>query len=405
MSNLAQFYGKGFPIGGSITMNYVGDVYTAPDGTKWLANTTTAPFAYTSEYAAAAGIMTSPHPLMAGPESNGLWCPDGSTMQVAYKASGTLTCTSRIYGDTTNGYTYATTTSNTGASWTLRSFPNTKDYQTIVFTGGKFVGVSNSSTTNGVITSTDAVTWSSVTGISASYQDVVSDGANNFVAVGTSTTWMYSTDAAATWTTTTAVAPTNFSYPGKGVITWNAGAGLFIANNAAAGQYQTSPTGATWTTRNSQATYLPYQNRLAADTKFASNSTMTVAVGRSTFFATTTDGLTWSNHGFISPTLSQTTSIPDAVYYDGTRFVVKYSGRVFYSTNGTSWTEGAYLGGNVMIATSSGVLFMITSGVTVGQVAKLLRVSDVTLTAPQTVCMTQAAPSAHSSTNTYYRIK
>ena len=50
MSNLGQFYGKGFPLGATVTMAYMGDRYVAPDGSEWIAGTTTSPFAYTSDY-------------------------------------------------------------------------------------------------------------------------------------------------------------------------------------------------------------------------------------------------------------------------------------------------------------------------------------------------------------------
>lgn len=406
MSNLGQFYGKGFPIGGTVSLPNQGDLYTAPDGSVWLGAFPSAPFAYSSTYASVAGISTVNHPLMNGPRDYGWWVPLSAISHLAYKPSGTLTATTALYGDTTNGFTYATST-NDGASWTTRSFPNTKLYETLVFTGGKFVGVSNSSTTNGIITSTDAVTWTSVTGVSATYQDVVSDGTNNFVAIATSgTTAASSTDGGTTWASATVTAFPNVSRPGMGLATWNAGASLFIGGTTTAGQYQTSPTGATWTLRSTQATFLPYSIQFGGACKFASNATTTVVVGNGGFFATTTDGLTWSNHGFMNPNMSGETTT-NALYHDGSRFVAVFNnGDVCYSTNGTSWTvvdrSLRLLSGIGIVSISSGVLFT-GSTITAARPGKLVRMSDATSTTPQTIIpSTFGAP---AGATTYVRIK
>ena len=403
MSNLGQFYGKGFPIGGAVSATYQGDVWTAPDGSVWLANTPTAPFAYTSDYASCAGIVTSPHPLMPGPDG-GLW---SAALAIAYRASTPLymAILNGSRGDTTNGYFYYTSTD--GINWTERTFPNAKGYNICVYTAGKFIAYSGSGTTNAVITSTDAVTWTSATGVALAPQDIVSDGANNIVAFGTSgTTAVSSVDGGTTWVSTTVVAVPNSIMPGAGVATWNAGAGLFITPTATAGWYQTSPTGATWTTRATQVTYSKYSDFFTSNTvspRMASNATTTVAVGRSGFFCTTTDGLTWANHGYVSTSLGSNVS-PNQVYHDGTRFVARYYQRVFYSTNGTTWIEGAKIGGGSAGQPQSNGKLFLTSFNSSGTASKMLQVSDVTLTTPQTV-ISGVVGVEFTPVVTYYRIK
>lgn len=400
MSNLGQYYGKGFPYGGSLSMPYGGDVLTFADGSQWIATTPTAPFAYTSEYAHLPSSMTSPHPLMNGPE-NGLFVPMNAQFSIAYDPGTGTYCTSSISIQTNGQSGYYT--SADGSNWTYRTFPTTNiTFFYVVFTGGKFFALSTASST--VLVSTDAITWSTYafTATLSSLQDVLTNGTGTFVAINT-TTSNYSTNGGATWTLTTlAASPSNLSMPGQGVGTWNAGAGLFIVA-AGAGSYQTSPDGITWTLRATQASYAVWQGRLTATTKFASNATTTVAMGLGGFFAVTADGLTWTNHGYVSNTQG-TSTVPSQLYFDGTRFVARINHRVFYSTNGTSWTEGAYLGGATVICPqSNGVLFLL-SLLTNNVPSKCLRVADVTLTTPQTVA-NQLVAVAQGTNASYYRIK
>lgn len=405
--DLSSFYGKSLPLGATLTRTYVGDLVTDADGSVWIAGTTTAPFAYTSVYSGAPAPNLIAHPIMPGPKSSYWWIQAILGPSLAYKSASTLYCTGgtaiSLEGDSTNGFYYYTS-SNVGVNWTQRTFPNNKAYQ-VSYTAGLFVGVSLSSTTNAIITSTDAVTWTSLTGISqTTVADIVSNGSTSIVAFPQSgTVANVSVDSGATWASaaiTAPAAPTQFS---SGMCTWNAGAGLFIGNNGSAGGYQTSPTGATWTNRPTQSTFGPYGLYFTAlGLKFCSNSTTTVAVGLGGFFATTTDGLTWANHGFILAGMTQLA--PTAVYHDGTRFVAIFTDRVFYSTNGAAWVAGR----NINPAGGGGVTFVagdrffracINNAFGVGFI-----VTDVTATAPLTVCPTATAQ-AQNNAITYYRIK
>jgi|688.fasta_scaffold00652_4 hypothetical protein len=408
MSNFSQFIGKAFPIGGILNMPYSSDLYTAADGTQWYALVSTAPFDYTSDYSYLPDHLTSPHPIFYGPESGGLWYGPvvSQSISIAYNPSGPLYVTATFNGNATNGFKYYTSTN--GSTWTERTFPNSKTYPIIQYTAGKFIAVSPSSTTDGIITSTDGINWTSVTGVSiANITDIISDGTDVIVFPYNSTTAAYSSDGGSTWASSTMAASSGTSNAintnGIGSITWNAGAGLFIAITSTTGQYQTSATGAngSWTART-PATYNGYA-QFTNSTRFASNSTTTVAVGITGFFATTTDGLTWSNHGLISTSLA-TTSAPLAVYHDGTRFVVRFSQRVFYSTDGVTWTEGKPIGGvSINSPVSSGVMFsFLTNNFTL--INKMLKISDVTLTTPQTI-IPAAGHSFFAATVNYVRIR
>lgn len=400
-----------FPMGASLTMAYMGDLVVAADSTEWLAPTPTAPFAYSSSYSATPTTLLCPHALMTGPNS-GLWLASG-TPSLAYKASDTLyaytsggyTAANYAEGDATNGYIYYTST-NGGSSWTRRTLPNTKPYA-IAYTASLFIGFATGSTTNAVITGTDAVTWSSLTGASqTTVSDIVSNGSTQIVIFpSTGTVANSSVDSGATWASATITAP-NLSGIGlnQGGCTYNAGATLFIGSVGTAGSYQTSPTGATWTLKNAQSTFLPYGTLFGVNCRFASNSTVTVAMSQAGFFATTTDGLTWANHGFIVGTGSNT-SLVTSFYYDGTRFVASGAGgRIFYSTNGTTWTEGRPAFGvlGTILATNDRMLRIATA--TTNIQAKAILVTDPTATTAQTVAALLQS-TAQSSTNSYCRIK
>lgn len=407
MSNLSQFVGGTIPIGGvQVQMPYGGDLYTAPDGSQWYANVVTAPFAYTSAYSYLPDHFVSPHPLMNGPEANGLWAPmygnGNNNLNIACNSTATLYCTGTYSGHSTTGYYYYTSTD--GVNWTKRTFPNSINYSCIQYTAGKFIAVASSTTTNGIITSTDAVNWTSVTGVSINPTDIVSDGGNNIVILPIqSTSVVVSNDGGTTWASVSLGGNSNYNYNiGNGVITWNAGAGLFILMSSTNGTYFTSPTGATWTIRNAQSTFVAYPQFIAS-ARFASNSTTTVVMGTGGYFATSTDGLTWSNHGYISNTFGSSTT-PLQFYYDGTRFVARFTNRCWYSTNGTTWTESKSIGGvTSYISQSSGVLFGMLAG-SFGYQTKLIKVSDITSTAKTTIIAPQAAGGV-AAVVTAYRIR
>lgn len=412
MSNLKQLYGTGFPISAGLGMPWMGEVQTGSDGSQWYSNTTMAPFAYTSAYSYLPESMTSPHPLFPGPESGGSWCPGSTYQNIAWNPSGNVFVTAAYYGSTQNsvGYIYYRST-NDGVSWTQYTLPNGGQYYACMqYTGGKFIGVATSSLTNGIITSTDGITWTTITVSGSSViglcNDVVSNGSTNFIAIGPEAVCYYSTDSAATWTSVSMPTnPLNVQVQGAGVVTWNAGAGLFICGATTAGYYMTSPTGATWTAVNNSTEYVIQSGRFTAQTRFASNANTTVAVGQSTAVMTSTNGTTWTYQG-LAANLYGGGTYPHNVYYDGTRFVIRIANRVWYSTTGASgsWTEGKKIGGStIIIPSSNGCLFNFAL-LTAGGSTKCIAVKNVTLTTPQTI-ISGVLPVATSTSMTHYRIR
>jgi hypothetical protein len=335
-------------------------------------------------------------------------------LSIAYNPAGPLYVTSTYgYDVSANSNFYYTSTD--GSNWTKRLNPNPSIiYYMVEYTGGRFFALATQSiTTNGVMVSTDGINWTSGTSIAmANVQEIVSNGSNNIVvAPWNSTAGMYSTDGGTTWASSAfAVSPGTAitqNQNGFGIMTWNAGAGLFICTTATIGVYQTSPTGQTWTSRAGQITYdlggnASFPGPFTNQTKFASNATTTIAVGVGGFFATTTDGLTWSNHGFIKNGIINLG--PSSCHYDGTRFVVRFGTRVFYSTNGTTWAEGKPLGSYGYYCQSGGVMFGIIGQQPILFGAKLIKMSDVTSTTKQTLHY----PTGHnvvSGTVNHVRIK
>lgn len=165
--------------------------------------------------------------------------------------------------------------------------------------------------------------------------------------------------------------------------------------------YHTSTdAGVTWTLRNAQATYMAYPLLLTSFARMASSATTTVVVGLGGFFATTTDGLVWANHGVISASLGFN-STPTAVYHDGSRFVAVFQNRIFYSTLGVTWTEGMPTITTTSICmVSSGRLYTTSFA---SSLSKVIMVSDATATAPMTI--TPLAFASSTASTTYYRIK
>ena len=400
MSNLSQFYGAGFPIGSSLTQVYNGDLITNPDGSQWLATTPTAPFAYTSAYSYLPEPFLSPHPFLLGPE-NGLF-RNPTSPSIAYSPSSGVYCTNTFFGNTGAYYYY---TSADGVNWTLRTFPNAIAYNYVFFVAGNFFATASGTTVNGLIYSTDAVTWTNSTIPSFSVtQDIVYNGTNLVLISGTSAA-AYSTNLGVTWTSVTLPStPPNFAFPGVGVITWSQSAGLFLVSSTTSGQYSTSPDGITWTNRNAISSYNSYFNLMSGAVKFASSPSVIVAAGVGGFFLTSTDGLTWTS-GAI-PGISNNIGCTQ-LYYDGTRFVARYSFGVYYSTNGTTWIAAKQIGANAGASPySNGVLFVFCS-TTASFLTKAYKVQDVTLTSPQTISVPVAANAAAGvgGTSTYYRIR
>lgn len=389
-----------------MSLPYQGDLVVMPDGSEWLAAVLTAPFAYTAAYAQASDAFKSPHGVLNGPYSGGHRCNSNSNF--AYDPATTtwvISYGSNADGDATNGFQYHRSTDG-GATWTTLTFPNGKTY-TVWFVGGQFVGYISNTTTNGCITSSDGVTWTSRTAVSVpSVGELVGDGGNQLLVLGhASTTGAFSTDAGATWTSCTLPAAWASISKNNGYVAWCPSAGLYVAPTNTAGAYATSPTGATWTHRTTSQGIATYGSLFGNTSwKVAASASLIVAVASGGFVLTSTDALTWSNANYITSSSVAGGSAPWALLYDGTRFVAVFGSRVFYSTNGTSWSEGGkLLPTNVVqdVVTSGRVLRIF--GTNRSPTAVPLMV-DPTLTAPAFIFPYTASQLTATNT-TYYRIK
>lgn len=403
MSNLNQFLASAsFPLGAINNFPYIGDLLVQPDGSEWLSANNAAGFPYTAAYASTPDMFKSAHGVLNGPDAGGTHRVNVFTTFAYNPATTTWVCAKGLgsEGDTTNGFIYYRSTDD-GANWTALTFPNGKQYQ-VWFVGGQFVGYATSSTTNGCITSPDGATWTSRTAISLSgttIGNIVSDGGSGLLVINGSTSGAFSLDSGATWTSCALTAHnTGRAY---GFATWSPSANLYVVASSTAGAYQTSPTGATWTHRTSSPGFYASVFSNGPNYKLAASPTLIVAVGINGVAATSTDAITWSNHNIID----DWSGAPGSVYYDGTRFVVLMDHKVYYSTNGTSWTQGGHflpasIGATSDIVTSGRVLRPIGGGNFRTQLPMLL---DPTATAPAYI--RPPFNSAPTTNMTYFRIK
>lgn len=418
MSNIAQFYTKGIPVGGAIqSMPFAGDLWQPGDGTEWYCDSPSAPFAYTSAYANAPDFMLSPHALVNGPESGGTFRPSITTACVAYDKTNDVYVVGPYSGQyyPTSSIVYGINyyySGDGGTTWTRYTLPNsTTNYSMCQFINGYFYFLASSVSSFQILRSSDGINWTTISvgvGATITCQDIISNGANNVIVVPTATTGAYSTDGGNTFSNSvwSSAPDTTNIRPGSGSAAWCPGANGWIAGTTTAGTYQLSTdSGLTWSQYGTltSGTANIYSGYFATTTKFASNSTTTVAMGPGGFFATTTDGITWSNHGFINNDVGPTAL--NQFYFDGTRFVVRSGARVWYASDVSSWTQGKPIGGFATPASqSSGILFPITSTAQAGIPTRIVKVANVASTTPQTI-ISSTSGSSQSTTQTYYRIK
>lgn len=391
MSDLSQFKRNSLPIGSQLLSIRRENLITEADGSVWYNTSPESPFTYTANYSYIPDQFIANHPLLTGPEPDGGWQPrveSGVSFNVAYNSSGSLYVTPTYGIDSGGNYYY---TSTDGSTWTKRYQPNSVIYEFIHFTSGRFIMSISLTATNAFMVSTDGINWiqQNAPGANQSICDFIADDSfTNVIALTTSSS-LYSGNGGNTWSSITGTVPTgSFNRsPGLGQITWNAGLGLFLVPSfsfvsGGGPQYLTSPTGQTWTARTPRS-YTSLAFASSGATRMVSNSTTTLAIsGQNGVYASTSDGLTWSNYGKLDVPQNSAT----VAYHDGTRFVVKFDNIAYYSTDLTNWTK-TFLpltgtnGGKPGTA-SSGVLFIINL---YNSKTKILRVSDITSTTKQTV--------------------
>lgn len=203
-------------------------------------------------------------------------------------------------------------------TWYLKSIA-ANPYSGIAYGNGKFVAVSNGSTS--IMHSSDGVTWTSVTVGSFGLSDVVYAN-GKFVAVGGElsgstliTNIQVSTDGV-TWTRYTP----SFQIQLK-AITYGNGLFVAVANSGAVNRLATSPDGINWTQR----------------TPAANNDWQSVAYGNGKFVAISSNGTNrtmYSTDGINWTGIAVTPNSNSIIFADG-----KFTTGKNYSTDGITWTN------------------------------------------------------------------
>lgn len=220
-------------------------------------------------------------------------------------------------------------TSTDGVTWTAIN-PLGNDYRAVTYGNGLFVVV-NHTNPNRVITSPDGITWTARTTPLAAWKSV-SYGNGLFVAVacGMGTT-CNATAGNRVMTSTDGITWTARSAP---IATWNAvtyGNGLFIAvsETFAAGNIMTSPDGITWTARS-------VPNGFWGDVKYGNGTYIITAWSGSGTLLTSPDGITWTTRSVPSVPSTQSLVFFNSLFY------ASYWSTIFSSPDGITWTRATY---------------------------------------------------------------
>lgn len=211
----------------------------------------------------------------------------------------------------TDGITYSTVTVNNASAMSAIDFNNGETHKWVI--GGS----------NGEIyTSTDSITWTARTsGTTSAIQWIFNNGSSYF-ACGAGGVVRNSTDGITWNTTTTGMGAASVVF--GTFITGITNPYIICSND---GILQSSTDGVTWTTQSIgfATSSINMVNKSGA---------LVCAVGAGGCYATSTDGITWSNSNSLF-----TTSSINVLMSDGTNLVAGTTGAgIHASTNGVTWT-------------------------------------------------------------------
>ncbi|MBL9115752.1 MAG: hypothetical protein JNJ83_12155 [Verrucomicrobiaceae bacterium] len=244
-------------------------------------------------------------------------------------------------------------TSPDGITWTLRTNPVVNGWRECAWTGAQFVAVSD----DGVAaTSPDGITWTErVVNRGERTHTVASTTAG--IMIGGVSGHIYGSLDGVTWNSRT------MTGTGKDLhtVTWTGS--QFVALGRA-GLVLTSPDGLGWTERAINTTLTPLV--------VAGNATRTVAWGANVFWHSA-DAITWTQVALADFTpngLAASSALFVAIGYNTTTL----AGRVFTSTNGSTWTERTISGNPVL----RGLTFNGSVWCAVGELGRIYTSADGT---------------------------
>jgi hypothetical protein len=213
----------------------------------------------------------------------------------------------------------------------------------IAYGGGKWVAVSNNTTSGGKIAySTDGTSWTAVTDTTFRNASIyaIAYGNGTFVAVGQSGRMATSTDGV-TWTAVTYTSSTFWQYYSgsenkqvtASIYGIAYGNGKFVAVGSGGGKMAYSADATSWTALSTIST--TFDNAISIN-GIAYGNGMFVAVGSSGKMAYSTDGASWT--AVSNSTFGNTIDIGAIAYGNGKFVAVGEYGRMATSANGASWT-------------------------------------------------------------------
>lgn len=265
-----------------------------------------------------------------------------------------------------------------GQSWTARVSAADKDWRGIAYGNGIFVAVANNGGSDDVMYSSDGVTWTGVSSGITNQWTSITYGNGVFVAVaesGVGNRVMTSVNGA-TWTARTSA----------GDFAWSSvtyGDGLFVAvagGGSGTTQVMTSPTGTTWTIRNTPASQADFTWACVA---YGNNTFVAVAStsGTGNRAMTSPDGITWTARNTANDYQWF------GLAFGGTKFVaVAYNGiaeACMTSEDGITWTERVTPTDSWRNVTYGNALFVAVSALGVAATA--------VMTSPDGITWTQAS--------------
>jgi hypothetical protein len=335
---------SGRRIGESVTLPYRGHRFTAEDGTVWMA-TNGIPITYDP--------AEHQHLLPTG------MCHRASVMPGPLNGRWYNLVHERIVGSTAPGATWLAvpngsssvyyTSTDSGATWTERSSPGGTAIRCVLWDGVRFVLYHQATTTAGAHESTDGISWTPRDVVSITTLFEFAWNGSVYLATGDNV-FATSTDRI-TWTSRTGPTGTGIlssESQGFGALSWNAGAGLWLASGPTSGAlYSTAPSaGDTWTSRTGIATALSISGTPGA-IRFASSATRTVAtVPLRPSVCVSDDCISWTVVDLpYDVSLSETGGA--RIYYDSDLFVLFHPSTggllVFLSEDGLTWSRGPLL--------------------------------------------------------------